>query len=193
MAKQIWKPGTILYPVPVVMVSCGDMENSNIITVAWTGTINSDPAMTYISVRPERYSYDIIKESGEFVINVTTESLAYATDWCGVRSGKDYDKFNEMGLTREKAPHLNCPVIAESPISIECKVKDIVKLGTHDMFIAEILGALADEKYMDENGKFDFEKSRPICYSHGEYFGLGTKLGKFGYSVQKKKGKKKNG
>ncbi len=193
MAKQIWKPGTILYPVPVVMVSCGDMENSNIITVAWTGTINSDPAMTYISVRPERYSYDIIKESGEFVINVTTESLAYATDWCGVRSGKDYDKFNEMGLTREKAPHLNCPVIAESPISIECKVRDIVKLGTHDMFIAEILGALADEKYMDENGKFDFEKSRPICYSHGEYFGLGTKLGKFGYSVQKKKGKKKNG
>lgn len=190
MSKQIWKPGTILYPVPVVMVSCGDMENSNIITIAWTGTINSDPAMTYISVRPERYSYDIIKERGEFAINITTEDLAWATDWCGVRSGRDYDKFNEMKLTKEKAPHISCPVIGESPISIECKVKDIVKLGTHDMFVAEILGALADEKYMDETGKFDFEKSRPICYSHGEYFGLGKKLGKFGYSVQKKKRKK---
>lgn len=190
MAKQIWKPGTILYPVPVVMVSCGDMENSNIITIAWTGTINTNPAMTYISVRPERHSYNIIKKTGEFVINVTTENLAYATDWCGVKGGKDFDKFKEMKLTKEKAPHLNCPIIAESPISIECKVKDIVDLGSHSMFIAEIVGALADEEFMDESGKFDFEKSRPICYSHGEYFGLGEKLGKFGYSVQKKRKKK---
>ncbi len=191
MAKQIWKPGTILYPVPVVMVSCGDMENSNIITIAWTGTINTNPAMTYISVRPERHSYNIIKEKGEFVINVTTEELVKATDWCGVRSGKDYDKFKEMGLTKEKAPHLDCPIIAESPISIECKVKEILELGTHHVFLAEILGALADKKYMDETGKFDFEKSKPICYSHGEYFGLGKKFGKFGYSVEKKKTKEK--
>lgn len=191
MAKQIWKPGTILYPVPVVMVSCGDMENSNIITIAWTGTINTNPAMTYISVRPERHSYNIIKEKGEFVINVTTEELVKATDWCGVRSGKDYDKFKEMGLTKEKAPRLDCPIIAESPISIECKVKEILELGTHHVFLAEILGALADKKYMDETGKFDFEKSKPICYSHGEYFGLGKKFGKFGYSVEKKKTKEK--
>ncbi len=191
MAKQMWKPGTILYPVPVVMVSCGDMNKSNIITIAWTGTINTNPPMTYISVRPERYSYDIIKKTGEFVINVTTEKLAKATDWCGVRSGKDYDKFKETGLTKEKAPHLNCPIIAESPISIECKVKEIIDLGSHHMFLAEVIGTVADEKYMDENGKFDFEKSRPICYSHGEYFGLGKKFGKFGYSVEKKKTKAK--
>ncbi len=189
MAKQIWKPGTILYPVPVVMVSCGSMEKSNIITIAWTGTINSDPAMTYISVRPERYSYDIIKESGEFAINITTEELARATDWCGVRSGRDYDKFKETGLTKEKAQYISCPIIKESPISIECKVVEIKELGSHHIFMAEILGADADEKYMTENGKFEFERSKPICYSHGEYFGLGKKLGKFGYSVEKKKTK----
>ena len=189
MAKQIWKPGTILYPVPVVMVSCGSMEKSNIITIAWTGTINSDPAMTYISVRPERYSYDIIKESGEFAINITTEELAKATDWCGVRSGRDYDKFSETGLTKEKAQYINCPIIKESPISIECRVTEIKELGSHHIFMAEILGADADEKYLNENGKFEFEKSRPICYSHGEYFGLGKKLGKFGYSVEKRKTK----
>lgn len=191
MSKQIWKPGTILYPVPAVMVSCGTMEKSNIITIAWTGTVNSDPAMTYISVRKSRHSYDIIKESGEFVINVTTESLAYATDWCGVRSGRDYDKFAEMKLTKQKAEHLNCPIIAESPISIECKVKQIIPLGTHDMFLAEIVGVMADEKYMDKDGKFDFAASKPICYSHGEYYGLGKKFGKFGYSVEKPKTKKK--
>jgi flavin reductase (DIM6/NTAB) family NADH-FMN oxidoreductase RutF len=173
------------------MVSCGTMEKSNILTIAWTGTINTDPAMTYISVRPSRYSYDIIKETGEFVINVTTEELAYATDWCGVKSGRDFDKFAEMKLTKEKTPHLNCPAIAESPINIECKVKDIVHLGSHDMFIAEILGSMADEKYMDETGRFDFAASKPICYSHGEYYGLGKKFGKFGYSVAKKKTNKK--
>ncbi len=189
MAKQIWKPGTILYPVPVVMVSCGSMEKSNIITIAWTGTINSDPAMTYISVRPERYSYNIIKESGEFAINITTEELARATDWCGVRSGRDYDKFKETGLTKEKAQFISCPIIKESPISIECRVTEIKELGSHHIFLAEILGADADEKYLNESGKFEFEKSRPICYSHGEYFGLGKKLGKFGYSVEKRKTK----
>ncbi len=185
--KELWRPGTILYPVPAVMVSCGTMENSNIITVAWTGTINSDPAMAYISVRPSRYSYDIIKQTGEFVINVTTEELVRATDWCGVKSGRDFDKFKEMHLTKEKAAHLDCPVIAESPINIECKVKQIIPLGTHDMFLGEIVGCMADTKYMDENGKFDFAASKPICYSHGEYYGLGEYFGKFGYSVQKKK------
>lgn len=191
MAKQIWKAGTILYPVPVVMVSCGDMERSNIITIAWTGTINTNPPMTYISVRPERYSYDIIKKTGEFVINIPTEALAKATDWCGVRSGSDYDKFSEMGLTKEKAVHLNCPIISESPLSIECKVKEVIDLGSHSMFLAEVVGTLADEKYIDETGRFGFEESKPICYSHGEYYGLGKRLGKFGYSVEKKKTKAK--
>lgn len=192
MSKQIWKPGTILYPVPVVMVSCGSYENSNIITIAWTGTINTNPAMTYISVRPERHSYNLIKESGEFVINVTTQALAKATDWCGVKSGKDYDKFKEMSLTKGKAQKVNCPIIEESPISIECKVKEIVELGSHHMFLAEVVCVQADEKYMDKSGKFNFEKSNPICYSHGQYYGLGKNFGKFGYSVQKKKRKKKN-
>ena len=191
MAKQIWKPGTILYPVPVVMVSCGDMQNSNIITIAWTGTINTNPAMTYISVRPERHSYNMIKESGEFVINVTTESLAYATDWCGVKSGKDYDKFEKMKLTKQKAEHLSCPIIAESPINIECKVKDIIELGSHHMFLSEVVGCMADEKYMEESGKFDFAASKPICYSHGDYYGLGKYFGSFGWSVKKKEKNKK--
>lgn len=189
MSKQIWKPGTILYPVPVVMVSCGTMENSNIITIAWTGTINTDPAMTYISVRPNRHSYNLIKESGEFVINVTTEELAFATDWCGVKSGKDFDKFKEMKLTRVMGKEVSCPLIKESPINIECKVKDIIDLGTHSMFLGQVVCVHADEQYMDEAGKFDFAASKPICYSHGEYYGLGKYKGKFGYSVQKKKRK----
>lgn len=192
MSKQIWKPGTILYPVPTVMVTCGDIDGKyNILTIAWTGTINSDPAMTYISVRPSRYSYNIIKETGEFIINVTTEPLAFATDFCGVRSGKDIDKFKEMNLTPEKASIVKCPAIKESPINIECKVKDIVHLGTHDMFVAEIVAGMADEDYIDQNGKFNFQASKPICYSHGEYYGLGKYLGKFGYSVEKKKKHKK--
>lgn len=187
MAKQSWKPGTMLYPVPAVMVSCGDFDGEkNIITIAWTGTINSEPPMTYISVRPERHSYNMIKESGEFIINVTTRELTYATDFCGVRSGKTIDKFKEMNLTPIRAEKVKCPAVAESPISIECKVKDIISLGSHDMFIAEVVNVLADEKYMDESGRFNFEKSNPICYSHGEYYGLGDYLGKFGYSVAKK-------
>ncbi len=187
MSKQEWKPGTILYPIPAVMVSCGTMENSNILTVAWTGIVNSDPAMTYISVRPQRHSYNIIKNSGEFVINITTEDLAFATDWCGVRSGSDYDKFKEMKLTKGKGLHVSCPVIEESPINIECRVKQELPLGTHTMFLAEIVGVQADEKYMEESGRFDFAASNPIAYSHGEYYTLGKKLGKFGFSVQKKK------
>lgn len=191
MSKQIWKPGTMLYPVPAVMVSCGDIDNEkNILTIAWTGIINSDPAMTYISVRPSRHSYNIIKNSGEFIINVTTEELAFATDFCGVRSGKDIDKFAQMNLTPEKASSVKCPAIKESPINIECKVKDIIPLGTHDMFISEIVSVMADEKYIDENGRFNFEASKPICYSHGEYYGLGKYIGKFGYSVEKKNKKK---
>lgn len=191
MSKQIWKPGTMLYPVPAVMVSCGDIDNEkNILTIAWTGTINSDPAMTYISVRPSRHSYNIIKNSGEFIINVTTEELAFATDFCGVRSGKDIDKFAQMNLTPEKASFVKCPAIKESPINIECKVKDIIPLGTHDMFISEIVSVMADEKYIDENGRFNFEASKPICYSHGEYYGLGKYIGKFGYSVEKKNKRK---
>lgn len=188
MSKQIWKPGTILYPVPVVMVSCGDYEKGqkNIITIAWTGTINTDPAMTYISVRPSRYSYDIIKNTGEFVINLTTKDLAFATDYCGVKCGKDIDKFKEMGLTAKKAHNLNCPIIEESPINIECKVKDIVELGTHHMFVANVVSTMADEKYIDDNGKFHFDKSEPICYSHGQYYALGDNIGKFGYSIKKK-------
>lgn len=191
MSKQIWKPGTMLYPVPAVMVSCGDIDNEkNILTIAWTGTINSDPAMTYISVRPSRHSYNIIKNSGEFIINVTTEELAFATDFCGVRSGKDIDKFAQMNLTPEKASFVKCPAIKESPINIECKVKDIIPLGTHDMFISEIVSVMANEKYIDENGRFNFEASKPICYSHGEYYGLGKYIGKFGYSVEKKNKRK---
>ena len=187
MAKVTWKPGTFLYPLPVVMVSCGDMEKSNIITVAWTGILNTDPAMVYISVRPSRHSYNMIKESGEFVINLTTKDLAYATDWCGVKTGEKVDKFKEMKLTKEKAKFVKCPMIKESPISVECKVKEIRELGTHHMFVAEVLAINADEKYIDEKGAFDISKCDLIAYSNGHYYSLGKKIGKFGYSVQKKK------
>lgn len=192
MTKQIWKPGTLVYPIPVVMVSCGDYAKGekNIITVAWTGTINSDPAMVYISVRPERHSYSIIKRTKEFVINLTTKDLTYKTDYCGVKSGKDIDKFKELGLTDKKANKLNCPIIDESPINIECKVKNIIELGSHHMFIGEVVSNMADEKYIDETGRFNFEKSNPICYSHGQYYALGEYLGKFGYSVKKNLNKK---
>ena len=188
MGKQIWKGGNVLYPVPAVMVSCGDYDGEkNIITVAWTGTINTNPPMTYISLRPERYSYGIIKESGEFVINVTTEKLAYAADFCGVRSGRDTDKFKKLGLKYSKGNSVKCPIIEESPLSIECKVNRIEELGSHCMFIADVICVQADERYMEESGKFDYAKSKPICYSHGEYYGLGRYIGKFGYSVKKKR------
>ena len=192
MAKVEWKSGTFIYPIPAVMVTSGNMEKSNIMTVAWTGILNTNPAMCYISVRPERYSYNLIKESGEFVINLTNEKLAYATDWCGVRSGKDYDKFKEMKLTKEKANHVKCPIIKESPVAVECKVKEIKELGSHHMIIADVLSIDADKKYIDENGAFDISKCNLIAYSNGGYYSLGKKIGKFGFSVAKKKKKSKN-
>lgn len=185
MSKVQWKAGTFEYPIPAAMITCGDMEKSNIITVAWTGIICSNPAMCYISIRPERYSYNIIKENMEFVINLTTKDLAYATDWCGVRSGEKFDKFKEMNLTKEKANLVKAPLIKESPVSIECKVKDIVPMGSHDMFIAEVLSIDADEKYIDENGAFDISKCDLIAYANGGYYELGKKQGKFGFSVKK--------
>ena len=188
IVKQEWKPGNMLYPLPVVMISCQrEGEKPNIITVAWAGTICSDPAMVSISVRPERYSYPIIKETGEFVINLVTEDLTYATDYCGVRSGRDIDKFKEMKLTPLESSKVSCPGIAESPVNIECKVKQIIPLGTHDMFIAEVAAVKVSEKYMDEKGKFNLNSTGLVTYSHGEYFSLGDKIGKFGYSVAKKK------
>ena len=187
--KQDWKPGTMIYPLPAILVSCGSSEEEyNIITVAWTGTICSNPPMCYISVRPERHSYDIIKRNMEFVINLTTEEMAFATDWCGVRSGRDYNKFEEMKLTPGKAKAVSAPIIEESPLCIECRVKEIVSLGSHDMFIAEVLNVKADEKYMDkETGKFELDLSNPLVYLHGGYYGLGEKIGKFGWSLEKKK------
>lgn len=187
MSKVTWKSGTFIYPLPAVMVSCGIMEESNIITVAWTGIINTDPAMCYISVRPTRHSYEMIKKTGEFVINLTTKDLAYATDWCGVKTGAKVDKFKEMKLTKERANFVNCPMIKESPVSVECKVKEIRELGSHHMFVAEILGINADEKYINENGAFDISKCDLIAYSNGNYYSLGKKIGRFGFSVQKKK------
>lgn len=191
MSKITWKSGTFLYPLPAVMVSCGNMEKSNIITVAWTGVLNTNPAMVYISVRPTRYSYNLIKESGEFVINLTTKDLAYATDWCGVKTGAKVDKFAEMHLTKEKAKFVKCPMIKESPVSVECKVKEIKELGSHHMFVAEVLAINADEKYIDEKGAFDISKCDLIAYSNGNYYSLGKKIGRFGFSVQKNKKKKK--
>ena len=187
MAKVQWKAGAFIYPIPAVMVSCGTMEKSNIITVAWTGILNTNPAMCYISVRPERYSHDIIKENGEFVINLTTEKLARATDWCGVISGRNRDKFKEMKLTKEKGNFVKAPLIKESPVSVECRVKEIIPLGSHDMFVAEVLSIDADEKYIDEKGAFDISKCNLMAYANGGYYPLGKKIGKFGFSVQKKK------
>ena len=191
MSKVTWKSGTFLYPLPAVMVSCGTMEKSNIITVAWTGIINTNPAMVYISLRPTRHSYNIIKETGEFVINLTTQKLAYATDWCGVKTGAKVDKFKELKLTKEKAKFVKCPMIQESPVSVECKVKEIKELGSHHMFIAEVLAINADEQYIDEKGAFDISKCDLIAYSNGGYYSLGKKLGKFGFSVQKNNKKTK--
>ena len=193
MAKQNWKPGNMLYPVPAVMVSCQRPgEKPNIVTIAWAGTICSDPAMVSISVRPERYSYDIIKETGEFTINLVTEKLAFATDYCGVKSGRDVDKFKETGLTAIPGPVTGCPMVAESPVNLECKVKEVKALGSHDMFLAEVVAVHVSEDYMEGNGRFCLNQTGLVAYSHGEYFSLGKKLGTFGYSVRKpakKKGK----
>lgn len=185
--KQVWKPGNMLYPVPAVMVSCGDKEGrKNIITVAWTGTVCSDPAMVSISVRPERYSYNIIRESGEFVINLTTKELTYATDWCGVKSGRDVDKFAAMNLTAASGAALQyAPIIEESPVNIECRVTERLELGSHHMFLGEIAAVLVSERYMQDSGKFELNDTGLVTYSHGEYFTLGEKIGRFGYSVRK--------
>ncbi len=188
MEKQIWKPGNMLYPLPAVMVSTADKKgNDNIITVAWTGTVCTDPAMLYISVRPERYSYHMLWESGEFVVNLTTEKLARAADWCGVRSGRDVDKWKEMRLTRGRAESLDyAPVIKESPVCIECKVAEVKELGSHHMFLAEVAAVQVDGQYMGENGKFELNDAGLLAYSHGQYFALGQELGKFGWSVKKR-------
>ena len=182
----------MLYPVPAVLVSVADSAGKdNLITIAWTGTVCSDPAMTYISVRKERYSHHMLKENKEFVINLTTENMARATDWCGIRSGKDYNKFAESELTPVPSEKIAAPYIEESPLCIECKVKEIVNLGSHDMFISEVVNVIADEQFINpENGAFDLEKARLLVYSHGHYYGIGKEIGKFGWSVQKKKKKK---
>ncbi len=190
MSKQSWRPGNMLYPVPAVMVSCGrENEKPNIITLAWAGTICSTPAMVSISIRPTRYSYQIIKETGEFVINLVTRELAFAADYCGVKSGREIDKFREAHLTPSESSVVKVPGIEESPVNIECKVVDIRPLGTHDMFIAEVVGVNVDEKYIDETDKFNLNNAGLVAYSHGAYFELGKKIGKFGYSVQKKQKK----
>ena len=192
--KQNWKPGTMIYPLPAVLVSCGESEEEyNLFTVAWTGTVCTNPPMCYISVRPERHSYPIIKRTGEFVINLTNAPLARATDWCGVRSGRDYDKSREMGLHYEPASVVKAPVLAEAPVSIECRVKQILPLGSHDMFLAEVVNVVVDDEYIDsETGKLDLQKAEMITYCHGEYFNLGKVIGHFGWSVRKKSKTKRN-
>ena len=186
MSKELWKPGNMLYPVPAVMVSCkAGNEKANIITVAWAGTVCSDPAMVSISVRPDRYSHHIILESREFVINLVTEKLTRACDWCGVKSGRDYDKFKEMNLHEYYSDLMETPAIEESPVNIWCRVTKIEELGSHDMFIAKVVGVSVDDAYMDDKGRFALEKTGLITYSHGEYYGLGKLAGTFGYSVRK--------
>ncbi len=188
MGKRYWKPGTVIYPLPAVMVSCGDIEKeSNIITIGWTGIINTNPPMTYISVRPARHSYDMIKENMEFVINLTTKDLCFETDFAGVKSGRDFNKFEHLKLTPYKSKLVKAPSIYECPISLECKVFEIKELGSHHMFMAEIVSVTVDDKHFDENDKYLFNDLIPLAYSHGEYFALGDKVGKFGYSISKKK------
>lgn len=186
MAKQVWKPGNMLYPVPAVLVTCRDKAgNDNVLTVAWAGTISSDPVMLSISVRKERHSYPMIKETGEFVVNLTTEDLVKATDYCGVKSGKNEDKFAAMHLTKGEGKKVNVPIIMESPVNIECRVKQVLELGSHDMFVAEVVNVQVSDEYMDEKGTFHINDAKLLAYSHGAYYSLGEKLGTFGYSVRK--------
>ena len=186
MARQTWKPGTLVYPLPAVIITCKNEGIENALTVAWTGTICTDPAMTYISIRKERYSYDLIKKSKVFCINLTTEELEYEKDYCGVKSGKNENKFKSLNLETEPATMIDVPMLKKSPVTIECKVEEIKELGSHDMFIAKVLAINVDEKYLDETGKFDMEKCNLIAYSHGQYYTLGKNIGKFGFSVKKK-------
>ena len=186
MAKEIWKPGNMLYPLPVVLVSVADVNGRyNLFTVAWAGTVCTSPPMVSISVRPERYSYPILRETGEFVINLTTRKLACATDYCGVKSGRDVDKFRELGLTPLPGSKVRAPLLGESPVNIECKVVQMLPLGSHHLFLAEVAAVHAEDKYMDERRKFHLEKAEPVVYSHGAYFVCGEQLGTFGYSVKK--------
>ena len=189
--KQSWKPGNMIYPLPAVLVTCRNEDVDNVFTVAWTGTICTNPPMAYISVRPERYSYDLIKKSGVFTINLTTKELVKVTDFCGVRSGRDVDKFKEMHLEKEEAKEINCPVLKDSPVNIECRVKEIQELGSHHMFIADVVNVQVDDRALEDNGRLALESTNPIVYSHGEYYDLKDQLGTFGYSVRKKKKKKK--
>ena len=186
MAKIQFKPSTMLGPLPAVMVSCGDMQNSNIITIAWVGIACSQPTRVYISVRPDRYSHHIIKESGEYVINLTSERLLAACDYCGIRSGRDVDKFAEMKLTKQAGSVVSAPMIAESPISLECKVFDVISLGSHDMFLADVVAVHADESIVDESGKIDFALAHLVNYQHGDYYRCGRQLGRFGFAAQRK-------
>jgi Conserved protein/domain typically associated with flavoprotein oxygenases, DIM6/NTAB family len=187
MSKLQWKGGALIAPVPPVMVTCGNEEKANIITIAWTGILNTVPPKTYISVRPSRYSYDIIKESGEFAINLTPSALVKSADFCGIHTGRKVDKFEKCGLTKEKATKISCPTIAECPLNVECKVTEIIPLGSHDMFIADIVAVNVDEKLMDKDGKLHLEKASLAAFAHGEYYELGKKIGSFGFSVAKKK------
>lgn len=193
MSKQSWKPGTLIYPLPAVLVSVGATpEEYNLLTIAWTGTICTEPPMCYISVRKERHSYDIIRRTGEFAINLTTEDMARATDWCGVRSGRNENKWEAAKLTPMDNPHIAAPIIAESPLSICCRVREVKELGSHDMFIADVVGVEADERFIDpETGRFSLDKANPIVYSHGEYYTLGKLIGHFGWSVRKKTTKRR--
>lgn len=190
MAKINWKGSALLGPLPPVMVSCGTMEESNIITVAWTGILNTHPAKTYVSIRPQRHSYKIIKESGEFTLNLTPARLIRAADFCGMYTGAKVDKFAKCNLTKEEGYDVSCPSIAESPLSLECRVTDVVPLGTHDMFVADIVAVRADESLLDETGKLCMERADLAAFAHGEYFSLGKKIGKFGFSAVKKKKKR---
>ena len=190
MAKLQWKPGTLLAPAPPALVSCGTTEEHNVLTAAWTGIVNSEPPMTYVSIRPQRHSHSIIKEKGEFVINLPTEAIVKATDLCGVKSGRDVDKFALAGLTAEPSNLVAAPGIAECPISLECKVREVTHLGSHDMFLADIVAVDVDPKYVDEKGALHMEKAGLLAYAHGAYFGLGKQLGTFGFSVRKKPLKK---
>lgn len=187
MEKEYWKAGNMLYPVPAVMVSCGKIENPNIITIAWTGTCCTNPPMVYISMRKERYSYQVIEETKEFVINLASKDLTFALDYCGVVSGSKTNKFKDVHLTPLKSKYVSAPSILECPVNIECRVKEILPLGSHDMFLAEVLGVSVDKKYLDEKNKFNLQKANLVTYSHGEYYALGDLLGTFGYSVRKKK------
>ena len=187
MGKIKWKPGTLLSPVPPALVSCGDGERDNLITVAWTGILSSDPPKTYISLRPERYSYGIIRDTGEFIINLPSSHIIRSIDYCGVTSGRDTDKFAACHLTRERAFSVDCPAVAESPVSIECRVSEIISLGSHDMFVSDIISVDVDDRYIDERGRLRIEKCALAAYAHGSYFALGKKIGSFGYSVKKKR------